>query len=280
MRERFDAVRERSRTLWHDATPLKRGLMAGIPVVIIALAAIGGIYAAVGGGDGDTGDDKQAVVPTATQTPTATKDVAAILRYIAALATPTPGVNAGLQDGGSAPAGGSRGGGGGAVRRANPSGLTGPGPITGTDMRISIPALNVSATIYGRTVGTNGQMGNPAGAWDVIWYDFSQNWQGLGGRPEEPGANVVLAGHVDYIRVGPAVFWGLRNLGPGQIVTVSTSQGTFNYSIQWSAWAGPTEDFSGYVKKQDTNTITLVTCIGGFSGGHYSNRLIVRGVRV
>jgi hypothetical protein len=25
--------------------------------------------------------------------------------------------------------------------------------------------------------------------------------------------------------------------------------------------------------------ITLVTCIGGFSGGHYSNRLIVRGIK-
>ena len=52
-----------------------------------------------------------------------------------------------------------------------------------------------------------------------------------------------------------------------------------NYTIQWSQWAAPDEDFTSFVQQTGQESITLVTCIGGFSGGHYSNRIIVRGVR-
>jgi hypothetical protein len=103
--------------------------------------------------------------------------------------------------------------------------------------------------VYGRTVGENGQMGNPSGAWDVIWYDFSQNWGGLAGAPGEPGANAVFAGHVDYIRVGPAVFWSIRDLQPGDQITVTTAGGTFTYAVQWSQWAEPDQDFTGFVER-------------------------------
>jgi LPXTG-site transpeptidase (sortase) family protein len=123
-------------------------------------------------------------------------------------------------------------------------------------------------------------MGNPAGAWDVIWYDFSTFGGGLGGRPDQPGANAVYAGHVDYIRVGPAVFYGLRNLSAGDTITVTTANGTYNYAVQWSAWATPNEDFTKYVAHNGVDSITLVTCIGGFSAGHYSNRLVIRGTKI
>jgi LPXTG-site transpeptidase (sortase) family protein len=147
-------------------------------------------------------------------------------------------------------------------------------------MTISVPAANINATVYARSVGSNGVMGNPAGAWDVIWYDFAQNFPGLGGRPGEAGSNAVFAGHVDYIRVGPAVFWSVRNLKTGDQITVRTANGTFTYSVQWTQWAGPYDDFTGFVAKQGQETVTLVTCIGEFSGGHYSNRFIVRAVRI
>ena len=135
--------------------------------------------------------------------------------------------------------------------------------------------------MYSRSVGTNGVMGNPVGAWDVIWYDFSPFDSGIAGYPGTPGANAVFAGHVDYIHVGPAVFWNLRDLQPGARVTVNTPNGAVNYTVQWSKWAGPDEDFGPYVSRTGQDVITLVTCIGDFnsSTGHYSNRLIVRGVR-
>ena len=157
---------------------------------------------------------------------------------------------------------------------------TGPGPITGTDMSISIPAIGVNASVYARSVGTNGQMGNPAGAWDVIWYDFSQNYPGIGGYPGTGTSNAVFAGHVDYIRVGPAVFWSVSKLVANDQITVTTANGPITYSVQWSQWAGPNDDFTQFVAQTGQDTITLVTCIGGFSAGHYSNRLIVRGVRI
>jgi hypothetical protein len=273
-------MRAQLESWWLKATPIQRILVAGVPAVVIALGAAGALYAGFSGG----GDEKQAVAPTATRAP-------AIATRVPDTPTPAPSatpteepVSAGLQSdeytgdytGGTttyeepAPSGG-------ALLR-NDAYLQGPGPITGTDMSLSIPAIGVNATIYGRTVGLDGQMGNPSGAYDVIWYDFSHTYIGVGGRPEDPGANVVLAGHVDYIGVGPAVFWSIRDLAPGDVVTVYTANGSYNYSVQWSQWAGPYDDFSSYVNQQGVGTITLVTCIGGFSGGHYSNRLVVRGV--
>lgn len=227
---------------------------------------------------GDNGDDSQAAAgPTNTAAPsgTPTLSVEQVLRYFAAFPTQTPeraeaqGAVAHNPTSGAAPA---------QQYVPKPAG-TGPGPITGTDMSLSIPSIGVHASVYARTVGTNGQMGNPAGAWDVIWYDFSQNWSGLGGYPGTGGSNAVFAGHVDYIRVGPAVFWSVRNLVPGDLIYVSSANGTITYSVQWTQWAGPHDDFTGFVAQTGGDVVTLVTCIGGFSAGHYSNRFIVRGVR-
>jgi sortase (surface protein transpeptidase) len=265
-------MRARFEGWWGRRTPIQRGLALVVPAIAITVAAISA--GACGGG----GDSEEA-------TPTATEVLATRTRLPSRTPNPTPTVtpepvNAGLQGGdysGSSSGGG--GGGGGAPLRPGAT-LTGPGPITGTDMSISIPRLGVNATVYGRTVGTNGQMGNPAGAYDVIWYDFSPSFVGLGGRPGEAGANVVLAGHVDYIGVGPAVFWSIRDLVPGDIITVRSSAGTFNYAVQWNQWADPYSDFTQFVRAGGPDSVTLVTCIGGFSGGHYSNRIVVRATRV
>ncbi len=267
---RADALK----SLWSQATPLKRGLIVGVPVVVLALAGVGIGVAASGGG---SSSPKQAVAdatdaasdtpqPTPSLTPAATA-TAASAGLQATDAPPPPG---------SATTSGENG-----ARRASapdPS-LSGPGPSEGTGMGLTISRIGVNASVYSRTVGGNGQMGNPSGAWDVIWYDFS-DWQGLGGYPGEPGANAVFAGHVDYINVGPAVFWSIRDLAPGDQLTVDTPNGPVRYAIQWSQWSDPDIDFTQYVQKTGQDSITLVTCIGGFSAGHYSNRLIVRGVRV
>ncbi|HLB22682.1 MAG TPA: class F sortase [Dehalococcoidia bacterium] len=267
--------------LWERATPLQKGLFAGVPAVVIALGAIGAIYAGVSG----SGDEKQVIAATPTSVPsTATPVPPSATPQPTATPTPEP-VSAGLQDSGSyeyssSDSTGGGGGGGGGVPLREGATQTGPGPITGTDMTLSIPSVGVNATIYSRTVGTNGQMGDPGGPWQVIWYDFAPSFIGVGGYPGEPGANVVLAGHVDYIGVGPAVFWSIRDLVPGTIVTVYSSTGTYNYSIQYNEWVDPNADFSQYVAQNGQESITLVTCIGSFSGGHYSNRIVVRGVRV
>jgi hypothetical protein len=268
---------ESARSFWRDASPIKRALFALVPVMLVVLLA--GAIAFVSMSGGDEEDTQASAAPTSTSpiaTSTPAPSVEQVLRYFAAiLPTATPeraasqGAVARNPTSGAPPA---------QAYVPKPAG-TGPGPITGSDMSISIPAIGVNASVYARSVGTNGQMGNPAGAWDVIWYDFSQNWPGLGGYPGTGFSNAVYAGHVDYIRVGPAVFWSVRNLVPGDLIHVTSANGTITYSVQWSQWAGPGDDFTSFVTQTGSDVITLVTCIGGFSAGHYSNRLIVRGIR-
>jgi LPXTG-site transpeptidase (sortase) family protein len=250
-------------------------LLLVAPLALIAVAA--GVAC-----DGGEDEEPQASAPTRTPGPTKTPVPPTptwkeIYDFLVAITPPTPT---------PAPSSGGGGGGGGGAARPSagsyqprPAG-TGPGAIVGTDMTISIPSASINASVYARSVGTNGQMGNPAGAWDVIWYDFAQNFPGLGGRPGEPGANAVFAGHVDYIRVGPAVFWNVRNLKAGDQIVVNTANGPFTYRVEWTQWAGPYEDFTKFVAKAGAESVTLVTCIGEFSGGHYSNRFVVRAVRI
>ncbi len=260
---------EAIKTFWRNASHAKRGLIVGVPIIVLALAGAGIGLAVFSAGSSSAKEAVIAPTEAATDTPAPTATP---------LATETP-ASAGAQASDAPPPAGSATGSD--VRRAaapNPS-LSGPGAIEGTGMSLSIPSIGVSASVYSRTIGENGQMGNPSGAWDVIWYDFSA-WGGMGGYPGEPGANAVFAGHVDYIHVGPAVFWSIRDLSPGDQVTVNTPNGPVVYAIQWSQWSDPDIDFTQFVTTTGQDSITLVTCIGGFSAGHYSNRLIVRGVRI
>ena len=259
-------MREALRTLWREASALKRALLVGAPVVVIAVSAAG-VGLAMSGGGGEA--SHQVLAPTqAPDTPTSEPTAT-----LTPAPTETP-ASAGLQAGASAPPANVAGG-----PPVQPRSGSGPGAAQSTGMTLVIPSISVNAPVNSRTVGTNGQMGNPLGPWDVILYDFS-GWSGLGGVPGEPGANAVFAGHVDYIHVGPAVFWSIRDLQPGDRVTVNTPNGPITYAIQWSQWAEPDTDFTQFVTKTGQESITLVTCIGTFSAGHYSNRLIVRGVRV
>ena len=268
---RFESIRSRFDSFlksWDGATPLRRGVIVAIPVAVLALAGTGIGFAAFHGGGGSSNAQAHAA-PSASRT-----GEASATATLTPLPTETP-ASAGLQ----ANNGGSSGAPPSNYQRVQPRGGTGPGAARGTGISLSIPAINVNASVYSRTVGTNGVMGNPSGAWDVIWYDFSA-LGAVGGYPGDPGANAVFAGHVDYIHVGPAVFWSLRNLQPGAKVYVNTPNGQITYQIQWSQWAAPDADFGQYVSRTGQDVITLVTCIGDFSNGHYSNRLVVRGVRV
>ena len=77
-------------------------------------------------------------------------------------------------------------------------------PIT----RVSVPRVGINAPVEVLTLDGAGAMQDPRTPSAVAWYDFSA-------RPGQLG-NVVLAGHVDYEKYGPAVFWRLRDLKPGR----------------------------------------------------------------
>jgi sortase (surface protein transpeptidase) len=85
-------------------------------------------------------------------------------------------------------------------------------------VRLEIPAIGVRTSLV--TLGRNadGTVEVP-GRWEVA------GWYSGGARPGQPGAAVIL-GHVDSARYGPAVFYRLRELRPGDAVIVWRQDGS------------------------------------------------------
>lgn len=238
-------------------------LIFGAPVVLIAIivAAVIAIVAVSGGG----GDDVQASrgeTPTAATTPTAepTAGVSGGDRALTPIAF-DPADELTLSD---------------LARRG--AGLPARGDFNGS--RIIIPKIDVNAEFSLKVVGGDGQMPNPNGPTDVAYYDFSQ-WPGLGGLPGA-GGNVVVAGHVDYINYGPAVFWDLHTLTAGDIVQIQMNDGSvIEYAIEFNKYIEVGDaDWTAIVAGTAEESITLITCAGQFEGGSYSNRQIAWGRRV
>jgi LPXTG-site transpeptidase (sortase) family protein len=158
------------------------------------------------------------------------------------------------------------------------AGLPARGDFTGD--RIIIPKAGIDAPFSYKVVPVGGQMPNPNSWDDVAFYDFV-NWPGMGGLPGK-GGNVVVAGHVDYINHGPAVFWDLDKLAVGDRVQIRLTDGTVvEYAIEFNKHIEATKaDWTAIVAGTADESITLITCGGEFSAGHYTNRTIIWGRRV
>lgn len=92
------------------------------------------------------------------------------------------------------------------VLQAGPLGIT-PAPDPGrTPIAIRIPDSGVDAEIERQQI-VEGQMLDPTGPWVVSWYEQTARIGAVG--------NCVMAGHLDYWDIGPAVFYDLSNLTEG-----------------------------------------------------------------
>ena len=142
--------------------------------------------------------------------------------------------------------------------------------------RLAIPRFEVDAPVVVRGVDANGVMETPDGPEDVAWYDFTA-------KPGF-GSNAVFSGHVDYINYGPAVFWNLKDLNPGDIIEVRMEDGTvYRYSVEQREQVyADKADVGKIVGPTPTEIITLITCGGTFdtSTGQYDQRVIVRAQRI
>ena len=142
--------------------------------------------------------------------------------------------------------------------------------------RLAIPRFEVDAPVVVRGVDANGIMETPDGPEDVAWYDFTA-------KPGF-GSNAVFSGHVDYINYGPAVFWNLKDLNPGDGIEVRLEDGTvYRYSVEQREQVYADEaDVGKIVGPTPTEIITLITCGGTFdpSVGQYDQRVIVRAQRL
>lgn len=142
--------------------------------------------------------------------------------------------------------------------------------------RLVVPKLEIDAPIITLGLKDGGVMESPGGPEQVAWYDFSA-------KPGEIG-NVVMAGHLDYINYGGAVFWRLRELRPGDDVQLVMEDGTrVHYTVEsviaYDEATAPVRDIVGPTAEE---SITLITCAGSFDPNNrlYDKRLVVRGARV
>lgn len=158
--------------------------------------------------------------------------------------------------------------------RPGPLGLS-PQPLTVagfTPVAITIDTAGVAAPIETREI-VDGIMQDPTGPWVVSWYKET-------GRLGVPDTNVVLAGHIDYWNVGPAVFYNIRNLVEGDIVDLSGEDGkVYRYEVQWvqlfDAENAPIQEIVGSTGEQ---SLTMITCGGEFNyqTGQYVSRTVAR----
>ena len=151
-----------------------------------------------------------------------------------------------------------------------------PEPVEGVaPVELLVNSVGVDAPIeFGDVV--DGIMQDPSGPWVVSWYEP------LGKIGE--GGNIVMAGHVDYWNVGPAVFWDVRYLPEGDVIRVVGEDGkNYEYAVQWTQsymadQLTPEVIQQDIVGDTDQETLTLITCGGDFNPdtGEYNQRWVVR----
>jgi hypothetical protein len=161
------------------------------------------------------------------------------------------------------------------------------GPVAATpgqyDMgeRLVIPKAGVNAPVhYGPVVA--GQMIDPVGYFNVVWYDFG-GYSGLGGHPTT-GGNAVFAGHVDSALWrgfgGRAVFDSLSAVVVGDAIEYYAADGSqHRYVVTSVASYPPVGDWSWAVMSNAAD-LTIITCTGTFVGGGYDQRKVVMARKV
>lgn len=137
--------------------------------------------------------------------------------------------------------------------------------------QLTIPAIGVNAPVEEVGLEASGEMGAPHNATSVGWFN-------LGSRPGEPG-NAVLAGHVDFRGVGPAVFWSLRSLTPGAEIWVRDATGRERRFVVEEVATYRTNDapLNRIFGPTGDVRLNLITCTGNFSSSSrsYDSRLVV-----
>jgi sortase (surface protein transpeptidase) len=141
---------------------------------------------------------------------------------------------------------------------------------TPVPVRLEIPRIGVASTLGRLGRASDGTVEVPT-RWE------EPGWYAPGPRPGDPGSAVIL-GHVDSRR-GPAVFFRLRELRPGDEVKVARADGSevrfvVQRTAQYDKRRFPTDEV--YYPTL-TPALRLVTCGGEFDPGsrHYRSNVIV-----
>jgi hypothetical protein len=166
--------------------------------------------------------------------------------------------------------------------RVRPAGRPAPTPADGLQaapmarsapVAIYIPHIGVRAKIISLGLAAGGGVRVPP-----LTSPFLTSWYDRGPTPGAPGAAVIF-GHVDSHAVGPAVFYRLGDLRPGDLVYVTLKdQRTALFRVYSAALYRkaefPDQAIYGYTSWP---SLRLVTCGGQFDAatGHYLSNTVV-----
>lgn len=148
-------------------------------------------------------------------------------------------------------------------------------PVVSADpadpIRIRIPTINVDAAIGSVGLTDEGAMDVPKNPVDTGWYEG-------GPRPGEAGS-AAIAGHVDWLNGGDAVFTDLDQVKPGDMVMVENGAGEISsFVVREVRTYDPTADATEVFSSTDGEShLNLITCSGVWDTGamQYSERLVV-----
>jgi hypothetical protein len=149
-----------------------------------------------------------------------------------------------------------------------------PSPAaTITPARLTIGRLELTARV--EPVGIDAATGDfavPPSIDEVGWYRFGPGLEATAG-------SIVIAGHVDSAEQGKGAFFRLRELTPGDAVTVTGSDGaphTFTV-VAREIFAKTAVPLERYFARDGAPRLTLITCGGPFDARtrHYRDNVVI-----
>jgi len=137
-------------------------------------------------------------------------------------------------------------------------------------VRVQIPAIGVSTGLERLALASDGSLRTPRDPGRAGWFEG-------GPRPGEVGPAVVV-GHLDSVS-GPAVFWRLSRLRPGDRISVSAADGARHDFAVRRVRLVPQDGFPSDLVYAPTpaHALRLITCGGSYDHvqGHYRSNVVV-----
>jgi sortase (surface protein transpeptidase) len=133
---------------------------------------------------------------------------------------------------------------------------------------IDIPSIKLHTTLQLLGLDSAGSLNPPTNLTQAGWYTGSA-------VPGQDGP-AIIAGHVDSVS-GPAVFFALKSLSPGDTITVGLSSGqtvAFRATVVQRYAKAQFPTAAVYGARPDPE-LRLITCGGDFAAGHYLDNVVV-----
>lgn len=138
---------------------------------------------------------------------------------------------------------------------------------------LDIPAIGVHTPLMSLGLQSDGTVEVPP-----LERDAPAGWYKNLSTPGEPGPAVIL-GHVDSAKDGPAVFYRLRELRPGDRLSIDRKDGSTVRFVVRSVARYPKKDFptAAVYGPRPGAELRLVTCGGSFDAlrRHYRDNIVV-----